>query len=84
MASVIQIAYKAVKMAAGASITLPCNGVAAFLCTTTGTLTVTNGAGVALLTGMAVTAGQRLDLTMYTDQGATIALTTAAGTLLYW
>lgn len=77
-------AYRPVPMTAGASYVVKGQRIAGFLCTTTGTLTVTDADGTVLVNAIAVTAGQFLELPLFfnTSMGGTVALTTAAGTLL--
>lgn len=76
--------YNAHPMGAGASLRVNGPTIAGFLCTVNGTLTVTDQDGTKLLDTLPVTAGQftRIPLFFRSSAGGTVALTTAAGTLL--
>lgn len=75
--------YNAVPMAANSS--LKCGvSIAGFLCTATGTLTVTDADGTVLVNAVPVTAGlfTRIPLLSITNAGLTVSLASnAAGTL---
>lgn len=49
--------YSPVAVAAGATVTFTANRVGGFLCTTSGTITVKDGAGNTVVNALAVTAG---------------------------
>lgn len=74
--------YAAQPMAAGTS--RKCGvAIAGFLCTTSGTMTITDADGTVLVDALTVSAGTwtRIPLFFRTSAGGTVALTTAAGTL---
>jgi hypothetical protein len=77
--------YQSVPLAAGASFTLPQGAIAIgyFLCTVSGTLTATDGNGIVKLLAFPVTAGNYYPLPIILQQGGSVTLTTAAGTLGY-
>jgi hypothetical protein len=84
--SMTQIRYTPVVIAAGGTWKSDqIHGLGAFIPTVTGTITITDGNGNVVLNACPVTAGTRLELTMYTQGNtAVVALTSAAGTLLYY
>jgi hypothetical protein len=62
------------------------HGLGAFIATMPGAITIADHNGIVLLNNCPLVAGQRLELTMYTQgNDCTITLTGGAGgTLLYW
>lgn len=77
--------YNPIPLAANAVVTFPQGsptGIGIFLCTVSGTLTITRADAVVLLNALPVTAGQCYFLNFYMGQMATITLTGgAAGTI---
>lgn len=74
--------YSAKPMAAGSSLKVGVT-IAGFLCTVTGTMTITDADGTVLVSALPVTQGQwiRIPLLFHTSAGGEVSLTTAAGTL---
>jgi hypothetical protein len=70
-------------MAAGSSFKVGGHHIAGFLCTVTGTMTITDADGTVHVSALPVTQGTytRIPLNFNTSMGGTVALTTAAGTL---
>lgn len=75
--------YRPQAMAAGTSVKIGGYKISGFLCTVSGTLTVTDNDGTVHVNAVPVTAGLFTDIPLLfnTSEGGTVALTTAAGTL---
>lgn len=74
--------YAAKPMAAGSSLRVGVS-IGGFLCTVSGTMTITDADGTVLVDDLPVTQGQwiRIPLLFRTSAGGEVSLTTAAGTL---
>jgi len=75
--------FRGQAMAAGSSAKIGGHHIAGFLCTVSGTMTITDADGTVTVSALPVTAGvyTKIPLNFNTSMGGTVALTTAAGTL---
>jgi hypothetical protein len=75
--------FRGQAMAAGSSAKIGGHHIAGFLCTVSGTMTITDADGTVTVNALPVTAGVyvKIPLNFNTSMGGTVALTTAAGTL---
>lgn len=74
----IQEHYRPVAIGVNGNVTLEINQLGGFLCTTAGTITVVDGAGVTVVAATAVTAGVYLPMP-FDVGGGRIGATAAAG-----
>jgi hypothetical protein len=75
--------YSARPMAAGTSLKVDSSHMAGFLASVAGTMTVTDFEGNVLVSALPIAVGfNRIPLLFNSPAGNTVALTTAAGTLL--
>lgn len=76
--------YRPQPMTAGALYQVKGVHIAGFLCTVSGTVTITDADGTVMLSAFPLTAGQFVNIPMLfnTPDGGKVQLTTAAGTLL--
>lgn len=77
--------YSAMPIAANGNFgVVSANQVGGFACVTSGTLTLTNGKGLVIISGFPVTAGVYHPLPFYTSDGFVVQLAGgASGTLAY-
>lgn len=83
----VQISYTPIVIAATSTNRLPqAHGIGKFICTATGTLTISDDVGT-ILNAFTITAGQiyELGIDARGNEGFTVTTATGgAGTLLYW
>lgn len=75
--------YRPQPMAAGSAFRVNGTNLQGFLCTVSGTMSITDVDGTILVNALPVTAGQytRIPMLFNSAQGGTVQLTTAAGSL---